>query len=133
MKDKNLKNLLKKYEIVFLFLFGSKAKGEKYTHKYSDIDLAYLSKRDLSLKEESQMLLELSKFFRSSNLDLVDVKKAPPLLLKNIFENHKVIYCKDKKLYRLYQIYAIRKYLEAKPIFEIRNYQFKKFMETYGR
>ncbi len=97
-------------------LFGSKASGG--THKESDFDIAYLSKKDLNLKEESKLISELMPVFQSENIDLVNLKKAPPLLFYAIFKDAQVFYERRPLLFASLRAYAFKKYIETKSLYE---------------
>lgn len=117
--NQKIKEIAKKYDLDLLLLFGSQVKDKKYLHQESDFDVAYLSKRNLDLMEEARLICDLMPIFGSERVDLANIKRAGPLLLKQIFEAHKVLFCRDLNIYYQYKIYAIRKYIEAKPLFEL--------------
>ncbi len=124
-----IEKLAEKYHFLMLVIFGSQAKGK--TNSQSDIDLAYLSAEKLDLIEEARLVCDLMPVFKSEKIDLVNLAKAPPLLLKQIFDNHQILFCRDKKIYHTYQIYALKKYLEAKPLFQLRSESLAKFLQTH--
>jgi len=135
MTDKNLSKIgqiTKKYDLDLLLLFGSRLKDEKYLHSESDFDIAFLSKRKLNLMEETKLIYDLMPIFNSDKIDLVNLKKAGSLLLKQIFENHKVLYCQDPKIYYQYKIYAERRYAEAYPLFQLTRKLIEKFLQRDG-
>lgn len=125
-----IKELAEKYHLSMALLFGSQVEGK--IHSQSDIDFAYLSEKKLNLMEEAKLICDLMPIFKSEKIDLVNLKKAPPLLLKRIFDNHQILFCRDKKIYYAYKIYAIRKYLEAKPLFRLRAESLEKFLQTHA-
>ena len=55
IKEK-VKEIAQKYGLSFVALFGSQATGK--THQKSDIDIAYLSKNDLGLERESNLIFD---------------------------------------------------------------------------
>ena len=128
---KIIEEIVKKYRIKLLLLFGSRVK-EKFLHPESDFDIAYLSERKLSLKEEVDLNCHLMTLFSSDKVDTVDIRKANPLLLYEIFSNHKILFCENKNIYDAFQVYAQRRYFEAKPLFELRDFLLKKFLQKYG-
>lgn len=130
-KEKNLiKKIAQQYSLELLLLFGSKASGK--THKQSDFDIAYLSKRELNLMEEAQLICDLMPVFKSDKVDLANLKKASPVLMKQIFDNHIILFCRNPKVYALYQIYAMKKFIEAKPLFELRSKFINDFLKQHG-
>ena len=125
-----IEKLAEKYGLCLILLFGSRATGK--THVRSDFDIAYLSKMPLDLMDEARLICDLMPVFRADKVDLVNLKKAPPLLRKQIFDRHLVLFCADKAQYFAYQMYALRGYTEAKPLFELRSLSIKKFLQTHA-
>ena len=126
-----IKELAGKYHLSLVLLFGSRTTGK--THARSDFDVAYLSEKPPDLMDEARMLCDLMPIFRSDKIDLVNLKKAPPLLMKRVFDSHQVLFCADKAQYFGYQMYALRRYIEAKPLFDIRSLSVKKFLQIHAR
>jgi len=96
--SQKIKAIADKYDLELLLLFGSRVNG-KMLHKESDFDVAYLSDKKLDLMEESRLIIELMPIFKSDKIDLANVKMAHPLLLKQIFANHKIIFCRNLSVY----------------------------------
>ncbi len=111
-----LKKLAKKYHLSLILLFGSRASGQ--THKNSDFDIAYLSDNGLDLGQEAKLIVELFPFFRSENIDLANLRNAPPLLFFAIFNDCQVLYEKKPLLFASLRAYAFKKYIETKPLYE---------------
>src|SRR3990167_3629224 len=129
--EPKIEELAGKYHLSLVLLFGSRATGK--IHARSDFDIAYLSKKPLDLMDEARLLCDLMPIFRSDKIDLVNLKKAPPLLMKHIFYSHQILFCADKAQYFGYQMYALRRYIEAKPLFDIRSLSVKKFLQIHAR
>lgn len=92
-----------------LVLFGSH--GTERERPSSDIDLAFLSKSPLDTDAICVLSAELIAHFRKSDVDLVDLRKAVPLLAYQIACNGRVLYELDQAFLR-YQIHAAARYLE---------------------
>jgi len=126
-----INELAGKYHLSLVLLFGSRAAGK--THARSDFDIAYLSKKPLDLMDEARLLCDLMPIFRSDKIDLVNLKKAPPLLMKRVFDSHQVLFCADKAQYFGYQMYALRRYAEARPLLDLKSdylhYRVKKYKQ----
>lgn len=118
-----------KYQLSMVLLFGSRAKGQENIS--SDFDIAYLSKKKLDLMDESKLVCDLMEIFRSDKIDIVNIRKAPPLLMKHIFDHNKILFCENSVTYYTYQIYAIRLYKESKRIFQLQEESLKKFVQNY--
>lgn len=117
IKDKQLiKKIAQKYNLELILLFGSRV--EKKLHKESDFDVAYLAKRNLTLNEESELIVKLAPTFKSENIDLVNLRKAPPLLFYAITKDCQVIYERDPLVFPILRAYAFKKYIETKPLYE---------------
>ncbi len=134
-KDKEkLRKIAQKYRLRLLLLFGSRASKakKKFLHKESDFDVAYLAERDLDLMEEAKLICDLMPVFKSENIDLANIKKAGPLLMRQIFKNHKILICKNLQVYYQYKIYAERKYDEADPLFQLQENLIKNFLKKHA-
>lgn len=110
--------IAQKYNLELILLFGSRIGDKKYLHQESDFDVAYLSGRDLDLTDEAKLIVEIAPAFQSENIDLVNLKKAPPLLLYAITKNCRVIYEKKPLAFAFLRAYAFKKYVETKPLYE---------------
>jgi len=120
-----INKIVQKYSLELLLLFGSQVSGK--TSKESDFDVAYLSKEDLDLEKEAELIVDLAPLFKSENIDLVNIKKAPPLLLYAITRNCRIIFEKEPLMFANLRAYAFKKYIETKPLYELK---FKKLQET---
>lgn len=111
-----VKKIAQKYNLELILLFGSQVSGT--VHKESDFDLAYLGEKDLNLKEEAKLIIGLSLIFKSENIDLVNLRKASPLLLYAVTSNCRVIYEKNPLVFSKIRAYAFKKYVESQPLYE---------------
>lgn len=112
-------------------LFGSRAKGQERAD--SDFDIAYLSEKKLDLMDEAKLVCDLIEIFRSDKIDIVNIRKAPPLLMKHIFDNNKILFCVDRKIYDSYRTYSLKRYIEAKPLFDLKSEQLDYFIKEYKK
>ena len=129
LMQSKINELTGKYHLSLVLLFGSRAAGK--THAHSDFDVAYLSEKPLDLMDEAKLLCDLMPIFRSDKIDLVNLKKAPPLLMKRVFDSHQVLFCADKARYFNYQMYALRRYIEAKQLLDLRSDYLRYRVEKY--
>ncbi|MFB6246584.1 MAG: nucleotidyltransferase domain-containing protein [Candidatus Pacearchaeota archaeon] len=65
-----IEKIAKKFNLKFIIIFGSKAKGKEKNH--SDLDLAYYPEGDVDNKNLYQDLME---HFKRADIDLIDLKK----------------------------------------------------------
>jgi predicted nucleotidyltransferase len=66
--------------------FGSTVSGRARAD--SDVDLAVLASRELSLEDQERVVIDLARRqeFREDAIDLVDLRAAPPLLQHEVAE-----------------------------------------------
>lgn len=113
---KLIKEIAKKYSLELLLLFGSRISGE--LQKESDFDIAYLSKKELDLMGEAKLICDLMPLFQSEKIDLVNLKKASPLLLFAITQNCQILHQRNPIIFPALRAYAFKKYIETKPLYE---------------
>ncbi len=115
------------FGVTLLLLFGSQVSGK--THDESDIDLAFATKRKLSFKEHAKLNSEFQSILGKNRIDTVDLLTAGPLLKKLIFDEHNSLYIADKELYYSMANYAMKSYIETKPLREYtRQFLHKKYV-----
>ncbi len=80
--------------VLGVFLFGSQADGSATSR--SDIDLAVLFDRDLSLKEELALEVAMSNALGADNLDVLNLNRAN-LLLRFRAISGQLLYVRDEE------------------------------------
>lgn len=94
-----------------IVLFGSYARGTQNAE--SDIDLAILTKKEVSKKELFKLKQELEDI-ANKDVDLVKLNSDISDGFKyEIIINGKTLYCKDEVEFDLYKIRVMREYLET--------------------
>lgn len=131
-----LEKLAKEYDLDLLILFGSQVTGK--THKESDFDIGYVSKRNLDYRDHVNMygiLMPVLHIKDERLVSLNDIKTAPPLLLKEMFEKgkHVILYTKDRTTYDEYAIYSMKYFLDSRPLFDLRDFLIDKYLNTYAK
>lgn len=129
-QKQKVKQIAQKYHLNFLAVFGSRVSGK--LHKESDIDVAFLPAQNFTFRDGYMLNYELTNVFKNDRVDTVNLKTAPPLLMKEIFDNHQILFRKDKKRYYLYRVYALKKYIEATPLFESKRLSIERFIKTHA-
>jgi len=115
---KSLLDIAKKYDLNFLALFGSRANDT--AREDSDYDLLYSSKKTMDYGDEVGLIDDLAREFKSAKIDLVSVNNASPLLLKEVYANSIVLAEPTVNSYDEFMIYAFMVYVEAKPLFRMK-------------
>jgi uncharacterized protein len=118
----------KKRNLSLVLFFGSQASGK--THSKSDTDIAFLVEKKISLREIAKMTFELSQEIKMGNIEMTQLNGAQPFLLKQVAEKSILLYEKEPSLFAQFKIYAIKRHMEAKKLFTLREVSFNKFLQT---
>ncbi|MBD3192626.1 MAG: hypothetical protein GF308_18440 [Candidatus Heimdallarchaeota archaeon] len=116
--------LVEKYPISFVILFGSYAKGK--VNNLSDIDLGVFLNRDSKIAYFDSLLTLKTLFeeqLKTEQIDLVIINNAPPVLKFEIVAKGILIYCKDRNEFDNQYLQACSEYFDFKFILN-RNYQY---------
>ena len=122
-KSKILTQVAKRYNLELVLLFGSRVSGK--THKHSDFDVAFLSSKKFDLVDESKLIVDLFPVFDSYKVDIVNLRSASPLLFYGVFKNCHLLYAKNEELFYNLRIYAQKKYLDNKSLYEAKCKRFR--------
>jgi predicted nucleotidyltransferase len=123
------KEMMKKHGLRMVVLFGSQVSGE--ANEKSDYDIAVLTVPEKNiaknLKDYNDILFLLEKILSipAEKIDLTNLQTVTPLLLHEIFENSELLYG-DELDYEEQRARAFRKYIDAKPLFELHRIIIKK-------
>jgi len=120
-KENLIKKIVGEYELQLLFLFGSRVTGR--IHKESDYDFGYISERDLSLEEEGQFIIDLMPIAGARDerlINLVNFKRAKPLLLYAATNEAQLLYEKLPGYFANLQARAFRMYVEIIPLIKMK-------------
>ncbi len=120
--------LAKKYGLSLVVLFGSHVTGR--THKESDVDIAFLPVQPLTTPQEIQINYELTLICKTDRIDSVNLRYAHPLLLKEIADQGKILYENTGTEFAELELYALRRYQEARPLYEIRREKLTEFVTS---
>lgn len=123
--------LAAKNGLVLGVLFGSQATGR--THKQSDIDVGFMAERRLGLREIAEIQENLMVATGHGNIEMVDLKNVPPLLLKYVAEEGVLLYEKELGDFDRLKIYGIKLYMEAQPLYQARRLELKNFLLNYAK
>lgn len=123
-------DLAAKYRLDLVVLFGSQAKGT--THAQSDVDIAFHADFNMRPIEIADMQFDFSQTLGLKDIELIDLKDAPPLLLKQIAAHSILLYEKERFFFGNFKIYANKLYMEAQPLLKLRQKQFNHFLQTHA-
>lgn len=121
--------MAEKYGLTLVLLFGSQVSG--FTHPESDVDVAYLSDRKLSFDDEVLLNSDLIEVFKNDKISLVNLKTAPPLLLKQVVTKAVVLYEQTPHLFTETLLSSLRAYDEARGIFELTSKYVSRRVDEY--
>ncbi|NLA57566.1 MAG: nucleotidyltransferase domain-containing protein [Firmicutes bacterium] len=107
-------DIAEKYNLRLLVYFGSYM-TESYSEE-SDIDIAYLAEKPLNTAEKLGLLRELIVTHRKSEVDLVDLQTADPLLRYEIATSGRPFYEREKGLFEQLSLFYIKQIYELKPV-----------------
>jgi predicted nucleotidyltransferase len=130
LNQNEIEKIAKKYDLKLLLLFGSQASGK--THPMSDFDFGFICEKELNYKRKSRLAHDLAKLVKFSNIENIDLKKASPLLLKEIVKNNEVIFEKEES-YAEFFSRAVRIYFEAEPIFKLQEMVYSNAINKYRK
>lgn len=105
-----------KYDLEFILLYGSQAKGQPIT-KESDFDLAIYKKGGITPVDYSELYLELSSIFRGQNLDLKTISDIDSLLRFQIIKDGIPLYIKNPTFYHEFYSFAYKDFHDSQSLF----------------
>ncbi len=113
-----LQHLFLQHRLPLAYLFGSQAAG--LTHAESDVDVAVLLNESLTADERFAARLtligELSRIFRTDNVDVVILNDAPPLLAYEVLRGGVLLYSADERVRVEFQVHTLRSYEDTEPL-----------------
>lgn len=109
-------------EIDLAYIFGSVALGR--THVLSDIDVAILANMDRAVLPDTKehysyqtfLATSLMEIFHRSDVDLVLLHRAPPLLRFQVVRYGHILYCRNEHIRVQFEVNTRRDYLDTKPL-----------------
>ena len=115
-----VRHLSGRREIEAAYIFGSVAAGR--TRKNSDIDIAVLVDRSVRpgrmLKYRLQLMADLGSALRRSDVDVVILNEAPPLLAHRVLSQGKLVFERSASARVRFQVRTASLYLDLVPFFE---------------
>ncbi len=113
--------------IKLVLLFGSVVSGK--VHKQSDIDLAFLFDKPMDILALTNKVIRL---LHTDNVDVVDLKRASPLLKFSVARNGRLLYEKSPGIFTEFYSLAFRMYVDTKKLRIAQTISVRKFLESRG-
>jgi len=120
--------IAKKFQLKLVVIFGSFANGKNRAD--SDLDVAVLSSKEISFKEQINLTNELAAVF-NKDIDLSVLNKANPLLLFQASKNPILLYGNREEFLK-FKLYAFNVYNDYAPYFEMENNLNKRLINAYA-
>lgn len=111
--EKNINELLQKYHIKLLYVFGSYAKGNN--NKNSDIDIAVLLDDNYNSMDKLNLIGDLTLIFKRDDIDLVILNTANPVLRHQIIKYGKIIYEENQDARVFFEAKVLSEYMDMEP------------------
>ena len=100
--------IAKKYNLVFVILFGSKARKEKPNIE-TDLDIAVLAKKETDYKLFGNLYSEFSDVFRGENVDVRFLNNSDLLFRHSVVRDGVLLYGDENK-YLAYRLLTLKRY-----------------------
>lgn len=114
-------------DLRLLVLFGSAAKGRLQSK--SDLDLAVMCDGSADL---DALYLALAPRLRTARLDLVDLRRAGPILAFEVARSGRLLFENAPGLFRQFQSLASRRYADTKKLREAQRRAIQVFLQREG-
>jgi len=123
IKDR-LTPLFRKEGVQLVLLFGSIAEGS--VHRKSDIDLGFLFDEPIDVLSLTN---EVTKLLHSDRVDVVDLRRASPLLKFCAAQKGKVLYERSDGLFNQFFSLAFRMYVDTKKLRDAQGEMIRDFLK----
>ncbi|RLF59412.1 MAG: nucleotidyltransferase domain-containing protein [Thermoplasmata archaeon] len=115
---KKLRKILGKHsEILFAYLYGSKARGD-YNER-SDVDIGVYLSKDFKPDTfyEVKLAEEIEKNAKLKDVEVVILNNKPIRFLNQVLRYGKLIFSRDEKERVRFETYITKTYIDMKPYF----------------
>jgi predicted nucleotidyltransferase len=123
MRDR-LAPLSADHGLQLVVLFGSAASGKM--HKGSDVDLAFLFDVSPDILELTNRVI---RRLRIDNVDVVDLRRASPLLRMSVVKSGHLLYERSPGIYTDFCSLSFRMYADSKKLRDAQARSIKRFIE----
>lgn len=125
-QQEQINKIGEKYQLRFIIIHGSYARGEE--KKGSDLDVAILGRKKIELSRLLAIHGEMGRIFgdnKTRELDLKSLHKTNPLFRYEVVKKSILIYG-DQTDYDEYFLYAFKDFMDSKSLFNLRDIIIKK-------
>ena len=123
-----LEPLFENPDLQIVLVFGSVASGK--THPHSDIDLGFLYKDTV---DPVRLTSSVMRYLQIGNVDVVDLRRASPLLKYAAVKNGTILYEKEHGMFAQFYSLALRMYMDSKKLRVARETYINNFIKSRGR
>jgi predicted nucleotidyltransferase len=123
----SLAPLLKERGLQLVILFGSTATGT--SHKHSDIDLGFLFDQPIDILDLTNRVITL---LHTDNVDVVDLRRASPLLKMSSVKHGVVLYERSPGLFHEFSSLVIRRFIDTKKLRDAQGKGIERFLRERG-
>jgi predicted nucleotidyltransferase len=116
--------LFRKKGLQLVLLFGSMAKGS--VHRKSDIDLGFLFDEPVDVVSLTN---EVTKLLHSDRVDVVDLRRASPLLKFSAAQKGKILYERAEGVFNEFLSLSFRMYVDTKKLRDAQGEIIRDFLE----
>lgn len=125
--SKKLAPIFEEKRLMLALLFGSSAFDK--AHRNSDIDLAFLFDTPVDILKLTNRVIRL---LHTDNIDVVDLRRASPLLKFSAVKNGKVLYEKKPGIFNEFYSLAFRVYVDTKKLRDAQETYIKNSLKKRG-
>jgi predicted nucleotidyltransferase len=119
--------LFREKDLELVLLVGSIARDK--THERSDIDLAFLYHSPIDILKLTNKLISL---LHTDNIDVIDLRRANPLLQYSSVKNSIVLYEKSPGIFSKFYSFAFRRYIDTKKLRAAQEKYIKQVLKERG-
>ena len=119
--------LCEPHQIEIIILFGSAAKGLQRSE--SDLDLAVFSEKPLDIMT---VTTDVIRALHMNRVDVVDLRRASPLLAMEIARNGRLVYERHAGHYAGFQSLAFRRYVDTAKLRRARKEAIHRYLAGRG-